>query len=277
MKNNCKQPGPFWPGCFFAPNTVYLSADKSTSMKKEWFEQWFDSPYYHALYKSRDEKEARNTLDNLLRALDLPPGARILDLACGKGRHSRYLAENGFDVTGLDISFASIEFARQLEHEQLAFYQHDMRFPFRINYFDAVMNMFTSFGYFVTDRDHLLTLKNVQKGLKPGGYFLLDYFNAEWVQQNLVPEEVKTVDGVAFHLKRNIRDGYVFKSVEFEAEGRAFQFLERVRLFTLGDFESLFAAAGLTVSRTYGDYDLSDFTREHSRRLIIIAQKPIVV
>jgi len=135
-------------------------------MKKDWFSAWFDSPYYHTLYKSRDEEEAQNTLDNLLRALDLPEGAQILDLACGKGRHSRYLASKGFDVTGLDISDASITFARQFEHERLAFFQHDMRVPFRFNYFDAVMNMFTSFGYFETDRDHLLALSNIQTGLK---------------------------------------------------------------------------------------------------------------
>jgi SAM-dependent methyltransferase len=244
-------------------------------MKKEWFEQWFDSPYYHALYKSRDEKEAQNTLDNLLRALNLLPGARILDLACGKGRHSRYLAKKGLDVTGLDISDASIIFARQFEHERLAFYQHDMRLPFRINYFDAVMNMFTSFGYFKTDRDHLLTLKNVQRGLKSGGLFLLDYFNAAWVRHHLVHSETKKVDNIEFHLSRSTRGGHVFKTVEFTTGGRYFHFHERVRLFTLADFQSLFTAAGLELCRAYGGYDLSDFDVATSKRLILIAQKPI--
>ncbi len=244
-------------------------------MKKEWFERWFDSPYYHTLYKNRDEKEAQNTLDNLLKSLDLPAGAQILDLACGKGRHSRYLSEKGFDVTGLDISFKSIAFARQFEHERLAFYQHDMRLPFRVNYFDAVINLFTSFGYFKTDRDHLLTLKNVQKGLKPRGLFLLDYFNSVWVAENLVRSDIKIVDGIEFHLKRNIRDGHVFKTVEFLTEGKSFSFRERVRLFTLADFQSLFATAGMKIIRLYGGYDLSDFDVRHSKRLIIIAQKTL--
>lgn len=242
-------------------------------MQKEWFEQWFDSPYYHALYKSRDEKEAQNTLDNLLKALDLPAGARILDLACGKGRHSRYLADKGFDVTGLDISSASITYARQFEHEHLAFYQHDMRLPFRINYFDSVMNMFTSFGYFKTDRDHLLTLKNIQKGLKPGGLLLLDYFNSPWVRSNLVPTDTKQVEGIEFHMKRNTRGGYVYKTVEFSTEGRQYHFHERVRLFALADFKSLFSEAGLSLRRIYGDYDLSEYDEQNSRRLILIAQK----
>lgn len=244
-------------------------------MKKEWFEHWFDSPYYHTLYKNRDEKEAQNTLGNLLKALDLPADARILDLACGKGRHSRYLSEKGFDVTGLDISFKSITFARQFEHEKLAFYRHDMRLPFRINYFNAVINLFTSFGYFKIDRDHLLTLKNVQKGLKPRGLFLLDYFNSAWIVKNLVHSDIKMVDGIEFCLERNIRGGYVFKTVEFAAEGKQFHFREQVRLFTLADFQSFFAAAGMKIIRLYGGYDLSDFDACNSKRLIIIAQKPL--
>lgn len=243
-------------------------------MKKDWFTAWFDSPYYHTLYKSRDEEEAQNTLDNLLRALDLPEGAQILDLACGKGRHSRYLASKGFDVTGLDISDASITFARQFEHERLAFFQHDMRVPFRFNYFDAVMNMFTSFGYFETDRDHLLALSNIQTGLKPGGLFLLDYFNTTWVRQHLVDSDIKTVDGIEFHLKRNIRDGYVFKTVEFETSGQQFRFQEKVRMFTLTDFKALFVDSGLTLRDIYGGYDLSHFDAATSTRLILIAQKP---
>lgn len=245
-------------------------------MKKEWFAEWFDSPYYHRLYKNRDENEAQKTLDNLLRALDLPPGARILDLACGKGRHSRYLAEKGFDVTGLDFSDSSITFARQFEHERLAFYQHDMRRPFRTNYFDAVMNMFTSFGYFETDRDHLLALKNVYRDLRPGGLFLLDYFNSEWVRQHFVRSEMKSVDGIEFYLKKNIRRDHVYKTVEFTTGGKYFVFRERVRLFNLTDFQRLFSSAGLELRRQYGGYDLNDFDAGASKRLILIAQKPLI-
>ena len=243
-------------------------------MKKEWFAQWFDSPYYHLLYKSRDEDEAKVALDNLLLALNLSPGSQVLDLACGKGRHSRYLAEKGFHVTGLDISPASIFFARQFEHKHLEFYQHDMRKSFRINYFDAVMNMFTSFGYFKTDADHLLALKNVSKDLRSGGLFMLDFFNANYVHKNLVRSELKTVDKITFSLKRWVRSGYVFKSVEFQTSGRLFHFQEQVRLFELVDFESLFTSAGLRLRQTYGNYDLSAFDAKSSKRLILIAEKP---
>jgi SAM-dependent methyltransferase len=242
-------------------------------MQKEWFATWFDSPYYHTLYQKRDETEAQRALDSLLRALQLPTSARILDLACGRGRHARYLAERGFDVTGLDISQKSIAFARQFEHERLAFYQHDMRRAFRSNYYDAVMNMFTSFGYFDTDNEHLQVLKNVANGLRPGGKLLLDYFNSAWVREHLVPSNVQTIEGIEFRLRRYIDHGRVFKEVSFEVAGRQFQFLESVKLFQLLDFQALFGAAGLSVTEKFGDYDLSDFDAATSKRLILIAQK----
>ncbi|TNE69650.1 MAG: class I SAM-dependent methyltransferase [Bacteroidetes bacterium] len=243
-------------------------------MAREWFASWFDSPYYHILYQSHDDNEARHFIDKLLRPLALPGGARLLDLACGKGRHARYLAEKGYVVTGLDISPASIAYARHFEYERLSFFQHDMRLPFRINYFDGILNIFTSFGYFDTDQDHLATLINVYKGLKPGGLFLLDYFNANWVRQNLVRHETKILDGISFHLTKTIRSGWVHKRVQFVTGGRKFTFRERVRLFGLEDFQQMFKAAGLEMREYYGDYDLQAFDPAVSKRLILIAQKP---
>jgi SAM-dependent methyltransferase len=242
-------------------------------MKKEWFATWFDSPYYHILYQNRDEREAQASIDNFMLAMQVPKGSRILDLACGKGRHARYLAERGFDVTGLDISFASIAFARQFEHERLAFYQHDMRLPYRFNYYDAILNIFTSFGYFATDEEHEKTLKNVVRGLKPGGLFLLDFFNAQWVQQNIVRQAEKKADNITFQLKKRIRGPFIYKTVEFETGGRLFYFQERVRLFTLSDLENMFTRTGLRLRQTFGGYDLSPFDAAKSARLILIAEK----
>jgi len=244
-------------------------------MKKEWFAEWFDSTYYHLLYKSRDEQEARNSLDKLLVALNLEPGARIMDLACGKGRHSRYLAEKGFEVTGLDISEKSIEFARQFETEQLEFFQHDMRKPFRANYFDGVLNMFTSFGYFETDLEHLHALQSIATNLKVGGVFLLDYFNSQWVLANLVLAETKASEGVTFHLTKWVDKGHVFKKVAFEHDGHQVSHTESVRLFDLDDFQRLFSTCNLKITMAYGNYDLSAFDPEKSKRLILVAEKTL--
>jgi len=243
------------------------------TVQKEWFTSWFDSPYYHTLYKDRDDNEARGAIDGLLQALQLPEGARVLDLACGKGRHALYLAEKGFDVTGLDISEASIGFARQYESDNLAFYQHDMRLPFRIRYFDAVMNFFTSFGYFDNDLDHLKSLKNVAAGLRPGGRFLLDFFNENHVRDQLVMQEEKIVDGITFSIKRCLLEGYVIKTVEFNSKGQEYHFQEKVRMFTLEDLESLCTTAGLNVCKRFGSYDLEAFDPEVSPRLILMAEK----
>ena len=243
-------------------------------MTSEWFENWFDSPYYHVLYQSHDDGEAKLFINNLLHAMSLPQNAQVLDLACGKGRHARYLAEQGFEVTGVDISASNIAYARHFEHERLSFYIHDMRQPFRFNYFDGVVNFFTSFGYFNSDQDHLNTLRNVERGLKPGGLFLLDYFNSNWVRQHLVHQEVKSLDGIDFHIKKTIRGEHVFKHIEFTTGGRQFRFRERVRLFSLDEFQTLFAESGLKLRQIFGDYGLQDFTLQESRRLILIAEKP---
>src|SRR5688500_2509825 len=116
--------------------------------EQEWFSTWFDSPYYHILYNNRDEQEAEQFMDKLLAYLHPKPHEKVLDLACGKGRHSVYLNQKGFDVTGIDLSEQSIAYARQFENERLHFAVHDMREVYQPETFDFILNLFTSFGYF---------------------------------------------------------------------------------------------------------------------------------
>lgn len=240
-------------------------------MPKEWFELWFDSPYYHTLYKQHDDQDAQTSIDHLLTVMNLQPSARVLDLACGKGRHSRYLADKGFSVTGLDISAASISYARGFEHDGLDFYQHDMRLPFRMRYFDAVFNFFTSFGYFDNDKDHQLALTNVAKGLRKDGRLMIDFFNSRVVLKNIVPHDRKTVDGIEFHLQKKVENGYIVKSVQFQHKGKAHHFVERVRLLTFSDFETMLSQAGMRIENAFGGYDLQSFDAETSPRLILLA------
>ncbi len=240
----------------------------------EWFKSWFNSPYYHLLYKNRDEQEAKNFIDRLLENIKPIPAATVLDLACGKGRYSRYLAEKGYSVTGLDIAEESIRYAQQFENEHLSFFQHDMRLPYRINYFDYIFNFFTSFGYFETEKDHLKTVVNIGKGLRPDGKFVLDFFNSNKVILNLKPEETKTVNGVTFHIKRRVdEEGYILKNIQFEDQGHHFDFTERVRAFTLDDFQTLFGKAGMKIARTFGSYNLDEFDELASDRLILVGCK----
>lgn len=243
------------------------------SKSPEWFKVWFNSPYYSILYKNRDVLEAQGFIDHLLGYLQPPARAHILDLACGKGRHARYLADLGFYVTGIDIAENSIQYARQFENERLAFFTHDMRQPFRINYFDYIFNIFTSFGYFARRSDHLRSLENIAKGLRPEGIFMMDFFNAEKVIRELQPQETRQVDQYEFQIQRKVQDGYVLKEIRFEAEGREQVFTERVRAFQLSDLEVLFAQAGLQIQTTFGNYQLEPFDPDSSDRLILLAGK----
>lgn len=248
--------------------------NKAKKNKREWFEEWFDSTYYHTLYKYRDETEAEGFIDHLLEVLQPPVEARILDLACGKGRYSRYLAEKGFEeVVGLDLSIKSIEHARQFENDNLSFFTHDMRLPFRINYFDYIFNFFTSFGYFDSEKDDLKTLQSIAKGLKPTGTFVLDFFNSRYVTDRLTGWEEKIIDGIQFRIDKQIEKTHIIKTIEFEDEGKRYFFRERVRLFFEEDFQRLFAKAGLQIIRTFGDYQLNPFDEKESPRLILVAEK----
>jgi len=235
---------------------------------------WFNSPFYHLLYKNRDEKEAEHFIDSLLGLLRPAADSTILDLACGKGRYSTYLAQKGFHVTGLDIAEESILYAQQFENERLSFFQHDMRLPYRINYFDYIFNFFTSFGYFETEKDHFKTIVNIGKGLRPDGKFVLDFFNTKKVIKNLRYEEVKTVGEVHFHIHRSVDElGYILKNIQFVADGRHHDFTERVRAFELKDFERLFGMAGMKIARTFGNYHLEPFDEDNSDRLILVGCK----
>lgn len=238
----------------------------------EWFEDWFDSPYYSILYQNRDETEARQFINALLEKLQPPADARVLDLACGKGRFSKYLAEKGFDVTGLDLSENSIGYARQFESDRLAFYTHDMRLPYRVRYYDYIFSFFTSFGYFDTDRDHIRTLKSIRTGLRAGGVFVLDFLNARHVRNGLPMREEKELEGIRFQISKAEDGRFVTKSIRFEDRGRAYSFEERVRLYEQPDLERLFKAAGLEITAVYGDYALQAFDIQRSPRIILVAR-----
>jgi SAM-dependent methyltransferase len=240
-------------------------------MATEWFEAWFNSPYYPILYQKRDEREAAFFLENLLDHLQPAPEARFLDLACGTGRHSIFLAQKGFTVTGLDIAENKIKKARQHEGERLSFFMHDMRHPFRIHYFDYILNLFTSFGYFEREKDHLDTLINVRKGLREGGKFVLDFFNAEKTIRQLIPEEEKQIDELHFLIHKEVQKGFIIKRIRVEDKDEQKKYEERVRAYTLAELSELFANAGLEILEVFGDYGLTPFNAGSSDRLILVA------
>jgi len=234
-----------------------------------WFSSWFDTPYYHILYKERNCTEAQLFMDNITNYLNLPENAKVLDLACGKGRHSIYLNQLGFDVLGADLSENSIAEATENANDTLHFKVHDMREPFEEKY-DAIFNLFTSFGYFENDEDNLTTLKAIKESLSEYGFAVIDFMNVNQVLKTLVPEETKTVEGIDFQLKRYLKDGHIYKEIDFEDKGQKFHFTEKVKALTLEDFESMMEEAGIYLLDIFGDYKLKSFHKTESERLILI-------
>lgn len=239
----------------------------------EWFSTWFDSPYYHILYKNRDLQEAQYFMDRLLSHLHPKPGARILDLACGKGRHSIYINQKGYDVTGIDLSAASIAYARQFTREELHFDVHDMRHPYKPNYFDFVLNLFTSFGYFEHDTDNVVALSAIAESIKPGGKLVIDFMNTDRVIENLVMDEEKEVQGINFRIKRSVEHGFIVKDIYFCDAGQQYHFRERVRALREDDFKEYFQLVQLRLVEVLGDYTLNPFARETSDRMIFVLKK----
>ncbi len=234
-----------------------------------WYASWFDTPFYHILYKDRDYTEAENFMFNLTEYLNIPEHGKILDLACGKGRHSIHLNKLGFNVTGVDLSENSITHAKQFENDTLNFKVHNMTKPFNEE-FDAVFNLFTSFGYFDNTEDNLNTIKSIKVNLNDNGFGVIDFMNSEYVINNLVAENVKTVDGIDFNQKRSVIDGFIVKDISFTFEGETYQFQERVKALTLADFETYFEQAGIHLIDIFGDYKLRKFDKQSSERLILI-------
>lgn len=245
---------------------------------KEWYKEWFNSPYYHKLYFERDENEARQFMDRLIDHLNPPQESLILDLACGRGRHSKYLASKGFDVTGIDISTESINYALQFETTHLHFFQHDMRLPSWINYFDYVFNLFTSFGYFPTLREHDDAVRTMAQSIKPGGKILIDYLNVHFVEERLVHNELKQVDGTEYEIHRWHDDDYFYKRIIVKDKflEHPVEYTEKVAKFSLGHFTEMLAFQNLQVTEVFGDYKLNGYSVKETPRMIILAEKRVV-
>jgi SAM-dependent methyltransferase len=238
--------------------------------QKNWFENWFESPYYDLLYSKRNEEEASNFIDKLLQNIPDLHGP-VLDLACGKGRHAVHMHRKGFEVTGTDLSKRSIEEARKHQAPGLEFFIQDMRNPLTNKKFGLILNLFTSIGYFDDVQDNLKVLNAVKNMLQPNGTFVLDFLNKEKVISTLVTNEEKHFERVNFLIKRKIEHNFVIKDIYLKTEKERAHFQEKVYLFRMEELQEMLAKAGMHVRKTYGDYHLNPFNEHLSDRTIIIA------
>lgn len=255
------------------PNFFLTKFAAPMTKQKEWFENWFDTHYYHILYKKRDDQEAALFLDNLINHLQPKPDATFLDLACGKGRHSVYLNAKGFDVTGVDLSANSIAIASKAASEHLRFMVHDIRQPLGAESFNYIVNLFTSFGYFENEAENSLVLLNAFHALKAGGVMVLDYFNGEKpnLQFDILFEKI--IDGVRFEIIKHVENGVIVKRIKVMDGNQTYNFEERVRIYYLPQLKQLMEEAGFTIRNVFGSYQLEPFQAQTSDRLILIAEK----
>jgi len=238
-----------------------------------WFANWFDSPYYHTLYKNRDEKEAQVFIDNLIDYLQIPKGSKLIDIACGKGRHAKYFNKKGMDVVGVDLSQNSINTAKKDENKNLQFSVHDMRENYQENAFDVVANLFTSFGYFENNKDEQKAINAMENNLKKEGILIIDFMNAKKVIANLVLNEQKMINNIQFDITRQVKDGFILKDIRITDGKEQQQFQEKVKAITLADYSEFITNAGLKIIDIFGNYKLDNFDEEISDRLILICKK----
>ena len=239
-----------------------------------WYEQWFDTDEYELVYQDRDEQEAAELVDLITEVTGLDAG-RVLDVGCGRGRHAVEFADRGFDVTGLDLSEASLEAAShraETHGVSLRLIRGDMRDPLP-EAFDLVVNLFTAFGYFEVSAEHQRAVDAMAGSLDRDGWLVQDFLNADYVRARLVAADVKTVDGVEIRQSRRIEDGRIRKRIEFRRGRSSHAFEESVALLERSDFERMYEKAGLAIEEVLGGYDGRPF-ESTSPRLILFSRRP---
>lgn len=245
-------------------------------MKKNgWFAEWFDTEYYHLLYKKRDDQEASGFIRKIVNILDLNPADRVADIACGKGRHSRVLAGMGFTVHGYDLSANSIEYAKKHASGSETFEIHDIRIPYSRNDFNAAFNLFTSFGYFDSREEDMDSLMNIYTMLIPGGYFVQDYLNGPPACRSLPFKTTEHVSGLDFEIEKSWNPPCIIKKISINGKKGIERYEEKVKIYPAEELIAMHAQCGFTNKALFGDYDLTEYKPATSPRLIIVSQKPV--
>lgn len=242
-------------------------------VRNNWFKSWFDTKYYHILYKHRNNEEASYFIRNVVNFLKIPSNSNVADIACGKGRHSLELSTYDLNVWGMDLSGNSIQFANENANERTEFSVHDMRYPFPKGNFDYIFNLFTSFGYFENSSEDYKCIENIASALKSGGFFVQDYLNAKTVVSNFPQNEAKIIDDVEFGISKMLNGKFIEKHIHVKHNQYEDEFMERVKMISKDELVHMYAKVGLELISVFGNYSLEDFDEDSSPRIILIAQK----
>lgn len=243
---------------------------------QNWFKDWFNSSDYLKVYNHRDSLDAQKLSDLILSSIHLPNNAKILDAACGSGRHAIYLSSKGFNVIGFDLSRTLLKKAKEeasINNIKLNLILADIREICFKGKFDLILNLFTSFGYFETDEENFSFIKRAFHFLNNDGFYVLDYFNKSYLERNLVYESEKYFDDMIVLEKRRIENQRVIKEIVILKENDTNRFIESVKLYDSKTIINKFLSGGYKLFKTFGDYDGNIYNEDSSPRLILIFQK----
>ena len=241
-----------------------------------WYKDWFNSENYLRVYSHRDQTEAERLVELLTRTVNLKSQASVLDMACGAGRHAITFAKMGFKVTAVDLSDRLISEANKSANEEgveLDFVLSDILEFETDKKFDLAVNLFTSIGYFEKDDENYAVIKKANDLLNHGGYFVLDYFNKDFLLKNLIPTSVFSENGLKITQNRSIEGRRIVKKIRVDKSGSSKEFYESVRLYSCDELSKYIENAGFKIVKQYGDYLGNNYEVESSPRLIIFAVK----
>lgn len=247
--------------------------------ERPWYEELFGEIYLRAWAPYITPQRTLREVDGIVVLLNLASGARILDLACGTGRIAIPLAQRGFEVTGLDLSTELLARAKDEAANagaEVRWIHSDMRAITFQNEFDAVINIFTSFGYLESETEDAKVLRAVHDALKPGGAFLLEFANRDYRMRHFQAAGIDRLgDGaIALHeAEFDLRSSrHKVRVTVIERDGRRLESGFSVRMYTLTELVRMIEGSGLTVESCYGGLDGSDLTLD-SRRVVILSRK----
>ncbi|HEY2091697.1 MAG TPA: class I SAM-dependent methyltransferase [Thermoanaerobaculia bacterium] len=236
-----------------------------------WYQEWFGEEYLE-LYSHRDEEEARRQVA-FFREQAGDVGGAVLDLACGMGRHVSELRSAGYRAVGCDLSFTLLRtgLLEYGEYGAMPVARADMRqLPYCSASFAALVNFFTSFGYFATEEENEHVVEEMARVLEPDALFLFDYLNVHRELEKLVQRERRSTPLGEVEIERwfDSSDHSFNKRITIGQK----RYMERVRGYELSEISKMFAACRLSIRSAFGDFDGNPFAAT-SPRLILVGTK----